>query len=373
MLYTVPDYYNEFHCLADKCEDTCCMGWQIVIDEKSLQKYSLIRGQLGKRLQSSIDWKESVFHQSPDKRCAFLNEDNLCDMQLALGEKSLCRTCRRYPRHVEEFENVRETTLSLSCPEVTRILLNHKEPVKLVSFEKEGEEEFEDFDPFLYSELVEARNVMRKILQDRSRKLSVRVGLVLGLAHDMQVRLNRGELFSCEDVFLKYQKESAADFIKNKLYEKFSETEKFYKWAQHLFEKLYELELLHEDWDAHLKETEYLLYGAGSYVYHKRQQAFARWLAENIPDWEIMFEQIVVYFMDTYFCGAVYDAEAYAKMRMAVDSAFYLYEMLAARWIKNDGMLDMEDIIMIVYRYSRELEHSDENLEKMENFHIYRT
>ena len=38
MLYTIPDYYKEFQCIADKCEDTCCAGWQIVVDKKSLNK-----------------------------------------------------------------------------------------------------------------------------------------------------------------------------------------------------------------------------------------------------------------------------------------------------------------------------------------------
>lgn len=372
MLYTKPDYYHQFQCLADKCEDTCCAGWQIVIDEKSLKKYQMQKGEFGKRLRSSIDVKESVFHQTPDKRCAFLNEKNLCDLQLALGEEGLCKTCKNYPRHIEEFENVREITLSISCPEVARILMEKKEPVQLLSTEKEGKEEFEEFDPFLYSFLVDARSVMRGILQDRSKPLFIRTGLVLGIAHDMQVRINKGELFSCEDVFRRYQKESAAEFVKKKLTEKFADKEGYYHWAKHLFEKLYELELLSADWEAHLTETEFLLYDMGSFVYDKRRRNFVKWAKENLPDLEIMLEQLMVYFMDTYFCGAVYDGEAYAKMRMAVDSVFYLYEMFTARFIKNEGNLDKEDIVLIVYRFSRELEHSDTNLERMEKFHIYR-
>ena len=54
-------------------------------------------------------------------------------MYLNLGEKSLCRTCRQYPRHMEEFENVREASLSLSCPEVAKLLLSRKEKQKGVS------------------------------------------------------------------------------------------------------------------------------------------------------------------------------------------------------------------------------------------------
>lgn len=35
----VPHYYRKFKCTADKCPDTCCAGWQIVIDEETLEKY----------------------------------------------------------------------------------------------------------------------------------------------------------------------------------------------------------------------------------------------------------------------------------------------------------------------------------------------
>lgn len=59
---------------------------------------------------------EKPFGRIKEKRCAFLEPDNLCSMYTELGAKGLCRTCRLYPRHVEEFEGVREITLSVSCP-----------------------------------------------------------------------------------------------------------------------------------------------------------------------------------------------------------------------------------------------------------------
>ena len=51
---------------------------------------------------------------------------------------------------------------------------------------------------------------------------------------------------------------------------------------------------------------------------------------------------------------------------MAVISVLLIHELLAAQWLKNDGTLDDQDVVETVYRYSRELEHSDPNLEKME-------
>lgn len=73
-----------------------------------------------------------------------------------------------------------------------------------------------------------------------------------------------------------------------------------------------------------------------------------------------------MYFVFTYFCGAVYDGRAYAKAQMAVFSLFVIEELLKACWVRNDRVLDIEDVVDVVYRYSREAEHSDKNLDRLE-------
>ena len=115
MIYTFPHYYNHFKCTASGCPDTCCAGWGIMIDSASLKKYRDMDGPFGSRLHNSIHWKEGSFKQYHG-RCAFLNEENLCDLYSEAGPEYLCRTCRAYPRHIEEFEGCREITLCLSWP-----------------------------------------------------------------------------------------------------------------------------------------------------------------------------------------------------------------------------------------------------------------
>ena len=51
---------------------------------------------------------------------------------------------------------------------------------------------------------------------------------------------------------------------------------------------------------------------------------------------------------------------------MAIVSVDLIEEMLKVRWLRNDKMLDNEDVMDVVYRYSREVEHSDQNLKEME-------
>ena len=372
MLYTIPDYYKEFKCTADKCEDTCCAGWQIVIDDKALNKYKKVRGKFMGRMLGSVNWKDGTFRQDKEKRCAFLNENNLCDLYIHLGEKSLCRTCKMYPRHIEEFEGTREITLSVSCPEVARILMERKTPVKFLEYEKESladDEEYDDFDPFLFSILQDARSEMIAILQNRELPLSERVLLVIGMAHDMQGRVNRQELFSCNEAIDKYTGAKAEKFVKEFL-QNTEECGREVRLGKELFEKLYELEFLKEDWYVLLRETEMLLYGGKDEMSSKEDhqalcKEFREWADKNV-DREIHLEQLLVYFLFTYFPGAVYDGEIYAKVQMAVYCTWMIEKLWTARWIRNEKALELEEMTELVYRFSREVEHSDDNLKKVE-------
>ena len=386
MLYTIPDYYKEFQCVADKCEDTCCAGWQIVIDKKTLKKYRKIKGDFRRQMLKKVNWFQGTFKQDSDKRCAFLNEKNLCDLYLNQGEEGFCKTCREYPRHTEEFEGVREITLSLSCPEVARILMNRREPVSFLSYEKDGEEEFEDFDPFFFSILDDARKEMIGILQKRDLPLTDRILLVLGMAHDMQGCMNRQEMFSCSQVIEKYTTSQALAFIKT-YQQKPENREKEKKLAPILFRQLYGLELLKEEWGILLKETEDFLYGneSGTGEIREEFKGFLRNLfrekkiqgedqdtrLENGQNQyasrvDIILEQMLVYFLFTYFPGAVYDGQIFAKVQMAVYCVWMIWELWMARWVKNEKSLDMEEMTELVYRFSREVEHSDLNLKAIE-------
>ena len=256
---------------------------------------------------------------------------------------------------------MREITLSVSCPEVARILLERKTPVTFQTYEKEGEEEYEDFDPFLFSVLMDAREAMIGILQNRELSIEVREGLILGMAHDMQRRVLRRELFDCSNVIERYQTEKAAAFTRSVI-----EKEAGKRTSQALFSKLYQLELMKEDWGILLMESEALLYKEGDAGYWRKKDAFDAWRKEHLKDWDIHAEQLLVYFMFTYFVGAVYDGEIYAKVRFSVSMVHLIQELWMARWLKNEGDLTKEEMVELLYRFSREVEHSDENLKRAE-------
>ncbi len=275
MEFTFPNYYKEFSCIAGSCPDTCCAGWQIVIDNKTLKKYQHFKGPFHNRLHNDIDWKEHVFRQY-NRRCAFLNEENLCDIYTEAGPKMLCDTCRNYPRHIEEFEGLREISLSLSCPEAARILLSQKEKV--------------------------------------------------------HSRMNTSD--TSKDLFKKMWKTIVP-----------------------------EMEVLRPGWKEFLKErldSLYISSGENDYIYQKSEFDF------YCPDWQIQEEQLLVYWIYTYFCGAVYDDEIFTKVKMAVVCTLFIHELDVGTYLKNEHHFNLNDQIQICYQFSRELEHSDLNLNKFQ-------
>lgn len=138
--------YDSFRCIAGDCPQTCCAGWLIEIDDEALEGYQKETSAYGETLRARIDWEEKVFRQDADARCAFLRQDGLCDMYCHLGEDSLCLTCTSYPRHTEEFENVREYSLAISCPAVAEQLLATTQPLSWETWEDdEIEVPYEEF------------------------------------------------------------------------------------------------------------------------------------------------------------------------------------------------------------------------------------
>ena len=369
MEYIIPHYFDRFRCVAAECEDTCCAGWAIMIDEDSLEKYKNMEGAFGNRLRNSIDWENGSFCQY-EKRCAFLNEDNLCDLHMEAGEHMLCNTCRDYPRHMEEYEGLREGSLSLSCIEAAKIILGCKEPVEFIHFEDEVEdEEYEDFDFLLFTKLMDAREKIIEVLQKREIDIMVRIGLCLELAQKMQEAVDKEELFQIDDLLESFgNMDTILAFQKRTDENKMGENE-YCQIVRKMFLIFGQLEVLKDDWPEYVKRAERHLFGEGQSGFEKNRNAFHKSYglkSAHNEEWSIWLEQLMVYFVFTYFCGAVYDERVIGKMQTAVVATFLIQKLAIAKWIENGEKMTFELFVDIAHRVSREIEHSDVNLIRLE-------
>ena len=169
----VPDWYPQFHCIASQCRHSCCIGWEVDIDEDSLNRYKAVEGDFGERLRGQIVEGDCPhFLLGEGDRCPFLNGENLCDIYIELGEDALCQICTDHPRWRNWFADRVEEGLGLCCEEATRLMLTHPTPTQLLEQEMEGEDEEAGED---YLELLSLRQKLLSILQNRAKPLQQRI------------------------------------------------------------------------------------------------------------------------------------------------------------------------------------------------------
>lgn len=174
MLNIRPDFYNSFKCIAEKCSDSCCIGWEVIIDRDTKTYYENMDNDFGKKIRANITTDDSdcpCFKLDKYERCTFLNKDNLCDIIINCGENSICYICKEHPRFYNDFPLVTEYGLGLCCEEVCRLLIENDESLKFETVEDDlAPEEFFDCDSEIekerYNKIWDIREAIYNILSE---------------------------------------------------------------------------------------------------------------------------------------------------------------------------------------------------------------
>ena len=124
--------YDKFKCIADKCEFTCCKGWEINIDNSAYNKWK--NENLDYLLEKvEVKDKKEVYFINKENHddCPFLDKQGLCNIVKNHGEEYLSLTCHTFPRIENVFDDRRELSLSCSCKEVVEIISNLNKKINL--------------------------------------------------------------------------------------------------------------------------------------------------------------------------------------------------------------------------------------------------
>jgi lysine-N-methylase len=128
----VPQYIEKFKCIGPACEDSCCIGWKVTIDEETFKRYRKVTdAELKQELDKKVtrnrsnpsDFNYAKIRMENNGRCPFLNDESLCRIQLGLGEELLSITCSTYPRTYNTVNGILEKSATISCPEALRLAL----------------------------------------------------------------------------------------------------------------------------------------------------------------------------------------------------------------------------------------------------------
>lgn len=188
-----PTFYKNFKCIAGDCPDSCCQGWEVDADSDSLEYYKTLDNSLEikKRIDSVLskdEFDNTIFTLAPKKRCPFLNDENLCDMHIAIGGEHTPYTCRTFPRFIYDFGATREIGISFSCPVASDMMYN----TESFDFETDINSDLptlNDIDAEKYFLLYKGRAEAYKIAKDKNKSIRERLNDLLDLGVLLQEKL----------------------------------------------------------------------------------------------------------------------------------------------------------------------------------------
>lgn len=305
---------KDFACLAGACPDTCCRDWEIALDEQTLARYEAMPGELGEQIRAEIRDDDGACFQLRGGYCPFLNEEGLCRIQLTHGAEALSRNCDYFPRFVEEYGATREVTFSPACPEAARRLL-HAEILELDT-QEDGipVTEPNELDPALYLGLRSLRGRMLRLVAEQ-KPLNERLKELLALAEAAQKQLDKGKP---EKLLQLPERKRIKAFRPDE-----GELVQFYAG----------LTILRPDWPEMLSRE------PAAYT-QQAETAAARYLYHHLF---------------RYALKAVNDDALLPRVRAGVWGAVLIRRLISA------GV----DPVTAVYRYSREIEHNEENFTRV--------
>lgn len=347
-----PDFYKEFQCIGSECKDTCCALWEIEVDETSAERYALDRGPLEEDFKKYLVRKEdeNYFRLTAEKRCPFLNENNLCRMILTMGEDYICDICREHPRFYHWFGDLTEVGLGLCCEEAGRLLFSGKEPLgfEILSDEQEeGDQEELWEEDYWIQLLLKARTSLIQMLQNRSLSLECRIQNLLGFADRAQPFLDEEDIDGME-AFLEF-------WSKEQNWEDENLCQGGLNAVSEMLVFFEKLESLDHTWPDQMR----LLKEKLPDLLDKKTAFEAFLIGEGR---EIDYEHILVYFVFRYFMEAIYDSNILSPIRFAVVSLQMIQLLDLENWTRT-GNYTLEDRIRIAKWYSKEIEYCPDNME----------
>lgn len=311
MKIIVPNYYKKFKCIADKCQHSCCIGWEIDIDEGTYCKYKSVQGDFGKQLNENIVTLDDVacFKLGDNERCPFLNANNLCDIILKFGEDALCQICTDHPRFRNFYDGATEIGLGLCCEAAAELIISQNEKVTLEVFDDDG---IEDYFTEEENELIEFRRRLFEILQNRNESIGHRINEFLRLCSALNFENNKTEI---------------ADFLLG-------------------------LERLDNKWTNILNEL----------------KASADFNNSSLPSYfNTVAEQLLMYFTYRHLSGVLED-ERLSQRAAFIIFSYKTIEILCRYHLGKFGNISLSDIAEYARLYSSEIEYSEENIEAILEF-----
>lgn len=310
MVLLIPNYYKRFKCIAEHCRHSCCIGWEIDIDNEALNKYNNLNTAFGKEIQSNIavDKDETPhFRLDKNERCPLLNSNGLCNIILNLGEDALCQICSDHPRFRNFYSERTEIGLGMCCEAAAKLILEQTEKFELTALSDCAEKCDLSVEE---TEFLKTREDILAVLQNRRLPIEERIKKLLCI---FKTALPSKEPHEWADIFMA-------------------------------------LERLNPLWDKYI-----------GWIKTAEKSA----LSSGLPtEFSTPIEQLLVYFAYRH-CDKYFDGFEFSKIIQFIILSYNIIKWLCLLHMNKNGSLTIDDIAEFARMYSAEIEYSSENTEKL--------
>ena len=365
MIVLRPDYYEQFTCIASACPDSCCIGWKIEVDQLSFKKYRQVKGEFGKYLNSHVDKerKDSTYKSyasiclDEQNRCSFLDSNNLCEIYKNLGEKYLCNTCKQYPRYIYRFDDRYEITLTISCPEIARLIIEHKEPITFTATEvEEAPYKVENMmdNRALHDILWDVRELLIDIAQNRNlptwkRMVFIKqaIGKVLQSIEDESYSIQTLEVLRAYT-----ENEKSAQIIDKAGRDRIGKRELIKDILEYRKNLGIQNELFTRQVDMYLKFFEDITES------NEELTALEDEFETYMQTYDYIMENYAVYYLFANVMTTLWTLEIQKEIDLLIINYVLIKYFLFIVWKNKGKTLTLQDFIQVIYSFSRGMEHN---------------
>lgn len=373
-----PFYYDDFKCIADKCIDNCChIQWRIAIDEKTYKKYRKLKGPWGKKINNNITRirkNNSYLNYGKiklkERGCSLLDEHGLCSIHAQLGEGYLSNTCKVYPRDIRKYNNIYERNLLMSCPEVSRYLIKHKDDFYFNMDEEELsnlDKEYivnRNYNEKSYNLLWDSRSLAIEIIQFKEIDFWKRIAFLKTLCNRVQKIINESNYENYKQLLNNFRNEIInIDTIKS--LDKISIVPDI---KMSFIQSILQLRN-----NGGIKNEKYLnLIDEYNEMVEKNNDANLMIKIENefneiLNEYNNIMENLLIYLIYKYFMKALYTKNLEVEISNVIISYAVIKMLLLSRWYKNNKIVNEEDFVEVFYVFSRVIEHNNGFLDILQN------
>lgn len=356
------EFYDTFECIGSDCPDNCCRHWFIEIDSDTAYIYRNTKGAFGDRLRESITENDGkcYIRLNDDGKCPLLNKEGLCEVYRELGPDKMSETCKIHPRISWYHGDILFFGLTLSCPEVARMVLSHRDSINFSFTEAQtGVIPAPDENWSLFNILIDGMITSVRIMQNRDFSIFTRLRLLVSFNDMLYTALDEDNDAECHILLTAFSDPAQLFILSQEVWESQINLVSLFTFAVHFYKNI-----------GSLSVSDYVR----SYIDHlPKTMAFcnsllSQPLAEDFLDdisldpYDIRYEQYAVYYLTRYYMNAYEKDGNLNKIIANFIYLFCLHRIFAFGVYQEKGeSLSLDDLIPIYTGISRFLEHNSLN------------